>query len=168
MNETLAAFITRRNIELDDEELPLKQRLDAVRAERDQLRRAALAAGIEAQPDSGQEAPKRGRRPREGTIKTTVVAILQEVGRPMTALELLEQVNNRQGTTLMRSSLSPQLSRLKEEGAIKLTDKLWHLPEQSVSENEEPDPSLFAEDGSGTSITVPEAQGVKAAPGGGG
>jgi len=48
-----------------------------------------------------------------------------------------------------------------------LTDKLWHLPEQSVPENEEPDPMLFAEDGSGASDRVPEAHGVKAAPGGG-
>ena len=73
----------------------------------------------------------------------------------MTALELLEQVNQRQGTTLLRSSLSPQLSRLKDEGVIKLTDKLWHLPEHSVPENEEPDPSLFVEDGPGTSETTP-------------
>ena len=166
MNETLAAFIARRNQELSEEELPLKQRLDAIRAERDQLRRAALAAGIEAQPGSGQEAPRRGRRPQEGTIKTAVVAILKEVGGPMTALELLEQVNQRQGTTLMRSSLSPQLSRLKDEGAIKLTDKLWHLPEQSVPENEEPDPSLFTEDGSGTSETNP-AKDREAGSGGG-
>ena len=45
MTETLAAFIARRTKELDDEELPLRQRMEQIKAERDQLRRASLAAG---------------------------------------------------------------------------------------------------------------------------
>lgn len=164
--ESLADFIARRRLELDADLLPLLQRLSAIKAEKDQLRRAALAAGLENEPTAGSEAPRRGRRLREGTIKTAVVAILEEVGRPMTALELLDRVNERQASTLVRTSLSPQLSRLKDEGAIKLTDKLWHLPEQSVPENEEPDPSLFSEDGSGTSETNP-AKDREAGSGGG-
>ena len=165
--ESLADFIARRRDELDAEQLPLAQRLMSIKIEKDQLRRAALAAGIEVEPAPESQGSVRGKRLREGTIKTAVVAILKEVGRPMTALELLDRVNERQGSTLMRTSLSPQLSRLKDERTIKLTDKLWHLPEQSVSENEEPDPSLFNEDGSGTSETNP-AKDREAGSGGGG
>lgn len=167
MTETLAAFIARRTKELDDEELPLRQRMEQIKAERDQLRRASLAAGIEADAFAGSEKPKRGRRPRSGTIKTVVISILTEAARPMAASELLHRLNEAQGTTLIRSSLSPQLSRLKQEGLIKLTDGYWHMPGVVVSANENAGDSLFPNGSPALSDRVPEAQDGKAPSGGG-
>jgi len=171
-SESLTAFITRKRQELEKEEAPLKERLAEIQLERSQLTKAAIAAGIEPKPETGSEPKRRGPRPRQGTIKDIVVKILSDGGQGLTAINLLAELNHRNGTTLMRSSLSPQLSRLKDEGLICLTGNYWHLPGQppinTNTPNEEPGPSLFAENGPGTSKPVPEAQGVKAAPGGGG
>lgn len=173
VNESLSAFIQRRRLEIEEEEGPLRERLAYLHTEKAQINRAAIAAGIDDKPASGSEIRKRGPKPRNGTIKQAVVEILTANGQGLTAINLLADLNHRNGTTLLRSSLSPQLTRLKDEGFICLTQGHWHLPGQpaikiKVSENEEPDPSLFAEVGSGSSKPVSEAHGVKAAPGGGG
>lgn len=172
-NETLFSFIMRRRQEIEQTEAALRNDLAQVLNEKAQLNRAAMAAGLEYKSTSGSEVKKRGPKPRHGTIKEAVVEILAAAGQGLTAINLLADLNHRNSTTLIRSSLSPQLSRLKDEGLICLTDGYWHLPGQppintKIPEYEEPDPTLFGQSGSGSSKPVSEAQGVKAAPGGGG
>ena len=169
MAETLTDFIIRRRAEIDLEETPLQERLAALRAEKTQLAKAAIAAGLEAKPDSGQEGPRRGRppkvrRPQEGTIKTHVIAILKEGGSGMTAGQILEKLRIQTGSTLLRSSLSPQLSRLKQEGYLELTGTHWHLPDQKI---ETSDNNLFNEELSEVSKPDYEAQDGKAPSGSG-
>lgn len=98
------------------------------------------------------------------TIKEAVVNVLEDAPSGFSALDILREINTRFGWDYARESLSPQLSRLKQEGHINLTGRTWHLPEQSVPENEEPDPTLFTEGGSGASEPNP-AKGREAGPG---
>ena len=163
--ENLLDFITRRREELDRLEAPHSEAIDKIKAEREQLRRAAMAAGIEAHPDSSKEGARQTRRFGKMTIKEGVVAVLDEHPNGMPALDILREINLRYGWAYARESLSPQLSRLKQEGHIDLTGRIWHLPGQKI---EPSDNNLFNEELSEGSKPVSEAQGVKAAPGGGG
>ena len=45
----------------------------------------------------------------------------------MDALTILFAINYRLGSNFARTSLSPQLSRLKEDGFVTLTRKIWKL-----------------------------------------
>lgn len=48
------------------------------------------------------------------------------------AQQLLEFFENGYGRQIERSSLSPQLSRLKEDGEVELDGKLWRLPREEI------------------------------------
>ena len=132
MSETLEEFIARRLPELDEAEKPFLVELAAIRLERQQLKRASLAAGFAAKSLAEPDRPRKTRKAQTGTIKEAIVAILAEASMGMTALDLLDKLNARNNSSLLRSSLSPQLSRLKLEGHIMLTNKLWHLPDQKI------------------------------------
>lgn len=179
----------QRRLEIEHQESALKAQLADLLVEKAQVNRAAIAAGFDAKPTSGSEVKKRGPKPRHGTIKEAVVEILTAQGRGMVAIDLLADLNHRNGSTLLRSSLSPQLSRLKDEGIIQLTDGYWHLPGQPPFITEAPDnpeslfgrhiqpipqnigasdPQTFTSKGSKAPEPVPEAQDGKAPSGGGG
>lgn len=64
------------------------------------------------------------------TIKEMVVKALGEhLARGATASQLLDFFVIEWGRKEMRTSLSPQLSRLKDSGIIELKGKVWHLAE---------------------------------------
>lgn len=153
--ESLKDFIVRRREELDLLEGPLVEKLNALRQEREQLKRAALASGIENYTDPAQERTRLQKRLGKVTIKEAVVGVLEEHASGLPALDILREINQRHETDYVRESLSPQLSRLKNDGHIELTGRLWHLRGQTPIPKEEPDPSLFTEDGSGDSETKP-------------
>jgi hypothetical protein len=71
------------------------------------------------------------------TIKQAVLEVLKDHPEGMTALEILAQINTRYfGGDIPRTSLSPQLSRLKDnDQKIELTGNKWFLRPQ--------EPSLF-------------------------
>jgi hypothetical protein len=68
------------------------------------------------------------------TIKQMVVKALGEhLVSGATSVQLLEFFAKQWGRTeIMRTSLSPQLSRLKESGIIELQGKVWHLARDEV------------------------------------
>lgn len=142
--ETLREFITRRHKELDELEAPLRQQLAAIISEREELRRAALAAGPpparQASPDSQQ--PDETRRSRrtipEKTIKDAVIEVLGAKGAGMTALEILAAINLKFGTEYPRTSLSPQLSRLKADGRINREGIVWTLEKKLIDYVDQP------------------------------
>jgi hypothetical protein len=162
MNQTLAEFIARRRLEIEEEISPLQEKLTALRHEREQLKKAAIAAGLETKSLAEPDKPR--RKLQTGTIKEAVIAILAETGDGLNASDLLVKLNERNSSTLIRSSLSPQLSRLKQDGYILLTGRIWHLPSQKI---EPPDNNLFAGELSEGSKPDHEAQDVKATSGGG-
>lgn len=132
--ETLSQFITRRLKELEELEAPLRQQLSAILVEREQLQRATLAA-IPPPPARGanpaNQQMEQARRTRrtipEKTIKDAVVEVLGAKGAGMTALEMLAAINLKFGTDYPRTSLSPQLSRLKADGKIEREGIVWRL-----------------------------------------
>jgi hypothetical protein len=166
MNETLAEFISRRRKEIDDEAAPLRTRLLELEMERRQIDQAALVTGISRSSDS-MDVKKRGPRPKEGTIKDAVVKILMAAGEGLMAYDILSRLNEINGSTLVRASLSPQLSRLKQAGILDLTDGYWHLPGKPPQKENAPDQNLFEEKRSEGADRDPEAKGGKASPGGG-
>jgi hypothetical protein len=101
------------------------------------------------------------------TLKQAVVEVLQDNEHGLLALNILREINRRHNAGYVRASLSPQLSRLKQEGNIELTGRVWHLKGQVPKESEASDQNLF-EGQSEASKLDSEAQGVEAAPGGGG
>lgn len=138
--ESLADFIARRSRELRSIEAQLQIQMLTVTTELEQLRLAASAAGVDKLaprsslegnfPRRSSESSKR-RRGSASTIKEAVVSVLGDSSRAMTALEILETINRRMGLEYPRSSLSPQLSRLKSEGTLTLDENHWDLADRS-------------------------------------
>jgi hypothetical protein len=82
---------------------------------------------------------KDASRSAKPTIMQAVLEVLRQHPNGMTALEILEEINNRHfDGTIVRTSLSPQLSRLKDrDHKIILRGTRWFLaPEE---------PSLFTQ-----------------------
>ena len=65
----------------------------------------------------------------EGTkrIKPMVLEILEKHTGGLKALDILSAIETDYDVKIMRTSLSPQLSRLKKSGAIENRGKLWFL-----------------------------------------
>lgn len=133
MPETLTEFIARRRQEIAVAEEALEGQLRALAAERLRLARAATASA------------KKRRQPR-GVIKRTVLETLKYAPEGMDALTILFTINYRLGSHFERTSLSPQLSRLKEDGFITLNRKIWKLVAPSANEIS---PAHFKSEGDG-------------------
>jgi hypothetical protein len=68
---------------------------------------------------------------RDSTIKKMVVSILAESPKEgLDALEILERIRQKYGLEIERTSLSPQLSRLKNEGILANENQRWMLTVQ--------------------------------------
>ena len=67
------------------------------------------------------------------TIKGMILKVLEQENSPLTAIEILNLINTRFNKDLERTSLSPQLSRLKEEGSVSYDSKYWTLAEPETS-----------------------------------
>ena|SRR6202047_123200 len=120
LEETLSEFIARRRQEIAVAEEALKEQLRALAAERLQLARAVVGV-------------KERRKPR-GVIKRAVLELLGQNPDGMDALTILVTINYRLGSNFERTSLSPQLSRLKEDGFVSLNRKIWKLAAISANE----------------------------------
>jgi hypothetical protein len=134
MPETLTEFIARRRQEITVAEEVLKEQLRALVAERSRLARAATAI-------TGKE-----RRQPRGVIKRAVLETLEHAPEGMDALTILFTINYRLGSNFARTSLSPQLSRLKDDGFIILTRKIWKL---APNGDDEISPAHFKSDRDG-------------------
>jgi hypothetical protein len=126
MNETLRDFIDRRLRELDDLERPLLVQLDEIRKERAALKKSTrvigeiLPVGISAK--SRQTGDEQTR-----TIKEIVLQILSERSGGLAASDILTELKSRTGVSYERTSLSPQLSRLKRERKLTKDGIVWLL-----------------------------------------
>ena len=115
----------------------LKAQMQALRAELRELdiAESALAGGAE-QPLSGGSA--------QPTIKEMIVAALRK--GPSDAHEIIAEIKKLFGNDVPRSSLSPQLSRLKSERVVDIVDNKWTLvmknPEPNGPGSEKTDPFL--------------------------
>jgi hypothetical protein len=148
MYSTLDKFLIERLSDLESEESGLRKALGENLAEQDKVRRAANAAGVDLISKitsstfsrSAQFIPPapHHRHPSLKTIKEAVVSVLSTSLFGMTALEILDEINKRHGMDYPRTSLSPQLSRLKNEGIINKDGKVWCLVNSGTKKDRAP------------------------------
>lgn len=82
----------------------------------------------------------------------TVRALRDHFVDGATAAQLLDYFASEWGRTdIMRSSFSPQLSRLKQDGVIYLNGRTWHLVKQAPKKNEPPIGGSESEEGEASS-----------------
>lgn len=74
-------------------------------------------------------APVRGM-----TIKQMVIKALEDHPNGLIALDILSEINSRFGKSYVRTSLSPQLSRLGKAGKIHKSGKHWILGKPDIQE----------------------------------
>jgi hypothetical protein len=121
MSEALQDFIARRLSEIDEA-------CAALDDERSRLLKAASAAGISLQTTQPLARDRRrNQKAASGTIKKAVLDVLLRAGRPMQTQEILKEINALLATDYPRSSLSPQLSRLKADGKINHNGEAWEI-----------------------------------------
>jgi hypothetical protein len=125
--ETLAEFITRRRRELNDEEARLRAQLVVISQERYALKVAEHTEVPTTTTSSAEEHKHNKRKLKPGTIMSDVINILRENPKGMIALDILAELNRKREYPLQRTSLSPQLSRLKHAGYVDLRGSNWTL-----------------------------------------
>lgn len=116
--DSLREFIATRREEVKRQIAALKVELRELN-----LAEAAIKTGMpEVQSssilNSGRSKP---------TIKDMVLAVLSNRPTGAEASEIVDLIENEFGEQIARSSLSPQLSRLKEEGLIELAGRIWKV-----------------------------------------
>lgn len=139
MAETLADFIARRRRELDEAEAKLIEELRVISQERASLRQAEIAASRpkEVEIEFQQSLRKRKSNIKPNTIMDSVINVLEKHRDGLIALDILRALNEIRESPLLRTSLSPQLSRLKQAGYIELDGSTWRLVKTSVGQTPE-------------------------------
>lgn len=141
---SLREFLSVRRAELEKTLAALDEQRSPLLAELFEIEAAEKALAPDGLPntDAAEEADKpanptakRSREIRPGSIKDKVMAVLRN--RPMgaDANEILELIANQFGEAIERTSLSPQLSRLKKEEWLVLDGNVWRVADK----NEAPD-----------------------------
>lgn len=110
MSTTLRDFIANRKGEIRDQ-------LKALKAELKELQVAEAAL-------DGQEAPAAAQASGP-TIKDMARAVLADQPEGLTSQEILVEIKARFEREIDRTSLSPQLSRLKDAGEVGLLGEKW-------------------------------------------
>jgi hypothetical protein len=97
------------------------------------------AALIEAEAPAEQQpsTPREKTRAIGLTLKEMILLTLRTRHRGADALTILDEINARWNIGLERTSLSPQLSRLKSEGKLHLIGKVWSLAQQDEAPDAE-------------------------------
>jgi hypothetical protein len=76
-------------------------------------------------------ADRSASKPRDGTIKDWICKALAANAHGLETEAVIEAVKQLGGPEVIRSSMSPQLSRLKSDGVIKQVGRLWILEPQA-------------------------------------
>lgn len=135
---SLRDFIASRREEI-------KREISSLRAE---LRELSLAESAikNGTPETVTSDGRRGTSESKITIKDMVLEVLADKPAGAEATEILNLIANRFGEEIPRPSLSPQLSRLKEEGRLALEGRIWRVAENIPDPKDE---SLGSETTSG-------------------
>jgi hypothetical protein len=117
-------FIFARKAEINEQIRLLKQELNEIK-----IIENTLAASLEVNSGQPVKAQRFEDTEKQGlTIKERILAILKDNPDGMTSSKLLEEINSRYQEEIPRWSLSPQLSRLKQENRISVDGKKWKIP----------------------------------------
>jgi hypothetical protein len=112
MSTTLRDFIAKREMEIKELQKALKTELRDL-----QIAKSALGAQSVAH-SSPPTAPLL-------TIKEMAKEVLASQPNGLSSVGILDGIRKQFGQEIERSSLSPQLSRLKAEGELALEDEVW-------------------------------------------
>jgi hypothetical protein len=133
MDESVTELLMRMLAELDKAEGLQAEKLAVIKLEKERVKRALLAAKTEVLSPQVEMRPRQVRAPRRlasMTLKQAVLDILADSENGLQASEILKELNIKHNASFMRGSLSPQISRLRKDGAILHSDGIWHLPTQ--------------------------------------
>lgn len=111
MTTTLRDFIASREIEIRDLQKALKLEFREL-----QLAKAALDGQQNASSSVSTSGP---------TIKEMARELLSNAPKGLTSAGVLEGIKKSFGRDIERTSLSPQLSRLKDDGELVLEGEVW-------------------------------------------
>ena len=138
----LRIFLNSRRNELLETIKPLeaeiaaKQRqLDTFRKELADIDRAASAIGMV----NGLRQPTPSEKSKP-TIKEAALSVLRRNPAGLAALDILRQINEQFQMSIVRSSLSPQLSRLKADKLIRQDGIVWLISKNKGSESRDSEP----------------------------
>lgn len=153
MESETVRLLRQRQSELAAQECALQAQLAPLRAERDQVEIAIRALTGKILLPSGHDASMAAvahhRRKANPAIQTftfkqlVVKALRDHFPEGATANQLLEFFRREWGREIMRTSLSPQLSRLKDDNLIEREGKTWHLSKPAKAFGT---PGLFPEE----------------------
>jgi aspartate aminotransferase-like enzyme len=93
---------------------------------------SAVPVEYRATPEEMERLSRRQRRRFEMGIKAMGLQVLASMNQDVPAMQIIELIKDSFGVSLVRTSLSPQLSRLKDEGLVELTDKGWRITVQGL------------------------------------
>lgn len=130
---SLREFIVGRRDEIKAQITALKSELREL-----ELAEAAIKTGTPERLGAPLRTATMSGKP---TIKEMVLDVLNG-GGGAEASEIVELIHNRFGEEIPRSSLSPQLSRLKEDGFLNLDGRVWTI----ISDKEDRDKSRSSEE----------------------
>jgi DNA-binding transcriptional ArsR family regulator len=165
--ESFPDYIRLRRQELEKQAEPLRAQLKAIEDEIVQLNRAESVIGLSSyvlpaeagsyEVTGNPVAFTHKRRPSENSMRATAARLLADYPQGLTAKEILPLLNKELGTDYPRSSLSPQLSRLKAEGQIERDGLVWKLTHQT---NEASDNDPSAEPSEASSLVEESREGI--------
>lgn len=128
VDEDLKEFLRDRRAAKAQRELDLVAELDRLRSEIASIDAALAALSLRPPTESAGDKPKM-------TIKEGVIEVLKRVyPEGLTALSILERLRVDVGLDYPRTSLSPQLSRLKNEKKVMLKGNVWYLNKENGPE----------------------------------
>lgn len=121
-----AAPLQQRQAELQAELNAITRNLNSIQADLSEIQRAAQAIGL---PNSPKPEPAiEVTRKTKLTIKQAVREILSMNEPGLSSGDILELINEKFFENKMeRTSLSPQLSRLRKDGDVALNGNIWSL-----------------------------------------
>ncbi|MER9952548.1 hypothetical protein [Mesorhizobium sp. M0047] len=128
---SLSEFLSPRYRTLKRALEETRRQLASIEDEIRQIESAAAAANIKIDDSAGADqkkiTPASADENAPRTMKDAAIEALRGATGGMTTVDILEIVNDKLGTIYPRSSLSPQLSRLKGDGIIYRKDGRWIL-----------------------------------------
>jgi hypothetical protein len=129
---TFEEFTRARYATLQKERGDLYRQLRVIQKELEEIERAARASGLQlVKEDTLTPQTKKPTQKRNFTMKEASVEILGKHPNGLTATEILPELNKLIGSDYARSSLSPQLSRLKKDGVIYDINGIWTLVKEA-------------------------------------
>jgi len=144
----LMAFMSQRKKELMEQLPPLAERRKLMLAELEGITETLTRMVEEIEQINGAEQAIAGVEPpskTELTIKQAVMKVLENEKRALNAQQILALINERYfDGKVVRSSLSPQLSRLNhDDKKIKYDGTLWSLRSPNEEGPEKSEPSFL-------------------------